>query len=263
MGFNVVVLAQKPKTQTLIVDSDLDMGQYDVMATNVIGDTAEFSEFVGGVGNFSNVLGSGNLDIEGTGNIKGLTTFQNGVQVNGALNVEGSINNVNIASNGEITTAQGVNGADFNGAKITSTKFNGATIDTSGNVTGAKGTFSGAVTGANFNGVTIRTGTLTVTPSSGLVVLPAHQETSSSGQFHGGTTLLPYTPNVSYTGSIKFRGGTSNGILILYTSKKSEGETVSINASTDYTYTFSGIRYLYANTVYSNHPVSFYNFTIT
>ena len=52
MGFNVTALAQKARTQTLIVDSDLDMGQYDVIATDVKGDTAEFSEFVGGVGNF-------------------------------------------------------------------------------------------------------------------------------------------------------------------------------------------------------------------
>lgn len=138
MGFTVTPLAQKARTKTLIADSDLNLGNYDLIATDVRGDTAEFSEFVGGVGNFSNVLGSGNLDIEGTGNIKGLTTFQNAVQVNGSLHVEGSINNVNIADNGEITTAQGVNGADFNGAKITSTKFNGATIDASGNVTGAK-----------------------------------------------------------------------------------------------------------------------------
>ena len=162
MGFTVVPLAQKARTKTLIADSDLNLGNYDLIATDVRGDTAEFYEFVGGVGNFSNVLGSGNLNIEGTGNIKGLTTFQNAVQVNGSLHVEGSINNVNIADNGEITTAQGVNGADFNGASITSTTFNGATIsankfngaiiDTSGNVTGAKGTFSGAVTGASFNG---------------------------------------------------------------------------------------------------------------
>ena len=151
MGFTVTPLAQKARTATLIADSDLNLGNYDLIATGVEGDTAKFDEFIGGVGNFSNVLGSGNLDIEGTGNIKGLTTFQNAVQVNGALHVEGSINNVNIADNGEITTAQGVNGADFNGAKITSTKFNGATIDTSGNVTGASGTFSGKINAANIS----------------------------------------------------------------------------------------------------------------
>ena len=108
MVFTVTPLAQKARTKTLIADSDLNLGNYDLIATDVRGDTAEFGE----------------------------------------LHVEGSINNVNITDNGEITTAQGVNGADFNGAKITSTKFNGATIDTSGNVTGVKGTFSGAVTGA-------------------------------------------------------------------------------------------------------------------
>lgn len=118
MGFNVVPLAQKARTKTLIVDSDLNLGNYDLITTDAKGDTAEFSEFVGGVGNFSNVIGSGNLDIEGTGNIKGLTTFQNAVQVNGSLHVEGSINNVNIDDNGEITTAQGVNADSFNGVEL-------------------------------------------------------------------------------------------------------------------------------------------------
>lgn len=168
MGMSYTGFGAPVTVKNLKVNADLDLGNYDLIATDVKGDTAEFDEFIGGVGNFTNVLGSGNLDIEGTGNVKGLTTFQNGVQVNGALNVGGSINNVNIAANGEITTSQGVNGADFNGAKITSTKFNGATIDTSGNVTGAKGTFSGAVTGTtgtfsgavtgtSFNGIAIGT----------------------------------------------------------------------------------------------------------
>ena len=157
MGMSYTGFGAPVTVKNLKVNADLNLGSYDLTATDVKGDTAEFDEFVGGVGNFTNVLGSGNLDIEGTGNVKGLTTFQNGVQVNGSLHVEGSINNVNIADNGEITTAQGVNGADFNGAKITTTKFNGATIDTSGNVTGAKGTFSGAVRGTSFNGIAIGT----------------------------------------------------------------------------------------------------------
>ena len=59
MGFNVTALAQKARTKTIIVDSDLDMGQYDVIATDVKGDTAEFSEFVGGVGNFAGVIFQG------------------------------------------------------------------------------------------------------------------------------------------------------------------------------------------------------------
>ena len=85
MGFNVVALAQKARTQTLIVDSDLDMGQYDVIATDVKGDTAEFSEFVGGVGNFESGLISGGLDVGGnvTGNIQGFLFVKGNIQTSG------------------------------------------------------------------------------------------------------------------------------------------------------------------------------------
>lgn len=148
MGFTVTPLAQKARTKTLIADSDLNLGNYDLIATDVKGDTAEFSEFVGGVGNFSSGLISGGLDVSG------ILHAENTLQADGNIILEGSINNVNIADNGEITTAQGVNGADFNGAKITSTKFNGATIDTSGNVSGTTGTFSGAVSGTKFTRTT-------------------------------------------------------------------------------------------------------------
>ena len=109
MGFNVVALAQKPRTQTLIVDSDLDMGQYDLIATDVKGDTAEFSEFVGGVGNFTNGLFSDGVDVSG------ILHAESNLQVDGGISLEGSINNVNITPEGEITTSQGINAADFNG----------------------------------------------------------------------------------------------------------------------------------------------------
>lgn len=112
MGINVTALAQKARTQTLIVDSDLDMGQYDVIATDVKGGTAEFSEFVGGVGNFESGLISGGLDVSGILHAEGNT------QVDGNLLLEGSINNVNITDDGEITTTKGVNGADFNGIPL-------------------------------------------------------------------------------------------------------------------------------------------------
>ena len=128
MGFNVTALAQKARTQTLIVDSDLDMGQYDVIATDVKGDTAEFSEFVGGVGNFTSGLFSGGVDVSG------ILHAESNTQVDGNIILEGSINNVNIADDGEITTTKGVNGADFNGAIITSDTFNGVTMDNEGHV---------------------------------------------------------------------------------------------------------------------------------
>lgn len=66
MGFSVTPLAQKARTQTLIVDSDLNLGNYDLITTDAKGDTAEFSEFVGGVGNFESGLVSGELNVEGS-----------------------------------------------------------------------------------------------------------------------------------------------------------------------------------------------------
>lgn len=260
MGFTVTPLAQKARTATLIPDSDLNLGNYDLIATDVKGDTAEFGEFIGGVGNFSNVLGSGNLDIEGTGNIKGLTTFQNAVQVNGALHVEGSINNVNIADNGEITTAQGVNGADFNGAKITATKFNGATIDTSGNVTAA-----------TFNGVVLKSsGVITVTPTNTLKgYIPAHRTDSTDDSCI--LTLLPPNLNgLNYSGSIKLKNpNTSAGREIHYENGVNLRATeIVIPANSDYTLSFTNIPYLLlwfgatSNTVGTEHP-KYYGFNLS
>lgn len=259
MGFNVIPLAQKARTKTLIADSDLNLGNYDLIATDVRGDTAEFSEFVGGVGNFSNVLGSGNLDIEGTGNIKGLTTFQNAVQVNGALHVEGSINNVNIADNGEITTAQGVNGADFNGAKITSTKFNGATINTSGDYSGRKGAFSGAVTGASFNGVPIKqSGNITVTPNNTVIgYIPAHNYTQEG--YNQALTLLPPLGSVKYTGSLKFIANTSANAQ--YYNGTEGVQTLKMEANTPTTLSFTNIPFL--TIAGYGLKISYYGYTLT
>lgn len=259
MGFSITALAQKARTQTLIVDSDLNLGNYDLITTDAKGDTAEFDEFIGGVGNFSNVLGSGNLDIEGTGNIKGLTTFQNGVQVNGSLHVEGSINNVNIADNGEITTAQGVNGTDFNGAKITSTKFNGATIDASGNVTGVKGTFSGAVAGSTINGATITSTKFngaTINASgdvtgrkftrTGAVSVTSSTPTANTFSPINFTCLLPFAPSTLYTGSVKvYNSDSSARPYYYYTNLDGSQSSVSVPANSVGTISFTNVKCLY------------------
>lgn len=105
MGFSITALAQKARTQTLIVDSDLDMGQYDITATDVKGDTAEFSEFVGGVGNFESGIVSGGLDVSG------IIHGESNLQVDGNIVIDGSINNVNIAYDGSINGVKLSNGA--------------------------------------------------------------------------------------------------------------------------------------------------------
>lgn len=263
MGFSVVPLAQKARTKTLIADSDLNLGIYDLIATDVKGDTAEFDEFVGGVGNFSNVLGSGNLDIEGTGNIKGLTTFQNAVQVNGSLHVEGSINNVNIADNGEITTAQGVNGADFNGAKITSTTFNNATISST-KFNGATIASNGNITAGTFNGIVLKTGTLTVTPTSGTFYIPAHSESNNGTIYHGMLNVLPLQPSVTYTGTLKFYN--SYGIdaqLYYWDGTQSDGKYATLVGESNYTLSFTNIKYLNIATNIAPKYITMNNFKIS
>lgn len=187
MGFNVVALAQKARTQTLIVDSDLNMGNYDLIATDVKGDTAEFSEFVGGVGNFTSGLFSGGVDVSGILHAEGNT------QVDGNIILEGSINNVNIADDGEITTTKGVNGADFNGATITATKFNGATIDSAGNVTGAKL--------KQTSPYTVVAGSVPSAAGGGSI------DSDSMLQF-----LLPYNP-AKYTGTITVKSYVVNNTI--------------------------------------------------
>ena len=89
MGFNVTALAQKARTKTLIVDSDLDMGQYDVIATDVKGDTAEFSEFVGGVGNFADITFQGN-EPSGYAPIGSIVAYSSNNAPNGWLICNGS-----------------------------------------------------------------------------------------------------------------------------------------------------------------------------
>ena len=89
MGFNVTALAQKARTKTIIVDSDLDMGQYDVIATDVKGDTAEFSEFVGGVGNFADITFQGN-EPSGYAPIGSIVAYSSNNAPNGWLICNGS-----------------------------------------------------------------------------------------------------------------------------------------------------------------------------
>ena len=254
MGFNVTALAQKARTQTLIVDSDLDMGQYDIIATDVKGDTAEFSEFVGGVGNFTSGLFSSGVDVSGILHAEGNT------QVDGNIILEGSINNVNIADDGEITTTKGVNGADFNGATITSTKFNGATIDASGNVTGAKGTFSGAVTGGSFNGVVLKSsGAINVSNGSNtFYYLPSIN--------NGGLLLLPPRAGCVYSGSITVKATGSSSVSLYYydgvQGSVGSGNPPSISVSTAQAYTFNNIPYLIMGGNYVNY-VQYRAFTLS
>ena len=240
MGFNVTALAQKARTQTIIVDSDLDMGQYDVIATDVKGDTAEFSEFVGGVGNFESGLISGGLDV---GDI---LHAESSMQIDGDLVVEGAINNVNITNEGAISTAKSVTATGGFVGKLTG---NVTGSISGGTVAGSTGTFSGAVTGASFNGLKLSTTpfVVTVTPSNNWFKMTSRTSSSSYNDDFM-LTILPLNPLLLYTGSIVVNTGSNN--FPVEVTAITENNTFSqllsnASGSTEKTVSFTRIRTLY------------------
>lgn len=262
MGFNVTALAQKARTQTLIVDSDLDMGQYDVIATDVKGDTAEFSEFVGGVGNFTSITASdtvlidGNTEIEGDCNVDGSMDIlgavhvEDNVQIDGNLLLEGSLNNVNFGTNGAITTAGKVTASGGFAGNLSGNVSGGT-------VSGTTGTFSGAVTGANFNGVKIKsTGAYTVTPTNTFIQIPY------ASWDVGFVSVLPFS-NVPYTGSLTVKNTSSGyGYFQYITSADSTVKTVGADAGATATLSFTNVNYLMlANN--GNYRVDISNYTLS
>ena len=58
MGMSFSPMYAPSSTTTIKADGDLNINPYDLLATDVKCDTAEASEFVGGVGNFTKVIGS-------------------------------------------------------------------------------------------------------------------------------------------------------------------------------------------------------------
>ena len=55
MGMNFSPMYQPVSTKTIKADGDLNINPYDLLATDVKCDTVEATEFVGGVGNFTNI----------------------------------------------------------------------------------------------------------------------------------------------------------------------------------------------------------------
>lgn len=61
MGMSFSPMYQPITSSNLTVDGDLNLGQYDIIATDGEFDTVEADGFVGGVGNFSSVLTADSL----------------------------------------------------------------------------------------------------------------------------------------------------------------------------------------------------------
>lgn len=121
MGMNFSPMYQPVSTKTIKADGDLDVNPYDVLAVDGKFDTLEADEFVGGVGNFTSGIVSGGFDVSG------ILHAESNLQVDGGISLEGSINNVNITPEGEITTTQSINAPEFAGnvGSFTSIKYSG------------------------------------------------------------------------------------------------------------------------------------------
>ena len=119
-------------------------------------------------------------------------------------------------------------------------------ITGNGGIVGTTGTFSGAVTGASFNNVVIKSsGTYTVTPDNTIRgYLPMH---SSSGIASGTLTILHPCANVLYYGSLRFRNDTSGTANLVYWNG-SDDDAIQMNISA-YSYvniTFSSVPFIVA-----------------
>ena len=142
---------------------------------------------------------------------------------------------------------------------ITSGKITG-----NGGIVGTTGTFSGAVTGNTFNGVVLKSsGTITVTPTSSIVInnlVYAYMTNASQSS----ATILPFSTNTTYSGSIKVHNNTSSSRSLTYvwdfTSASSTAPSISVPANADATLSFTNIRFLRIGCLYN---VSLYGFTLT
>lgn len=161
---------------------------------------------------------------------------------------------------------------EVNGALSCTSVTTSGKITGNGGIAGTTGTFSGAVTGASFNGVAIKSsGTYTVTPNGAMLgcILP-------TGNMY--TMLLPPW-NGTYSGSIKFYGSVpSNAAVQTYTRLKYyDGKSETINnldwsvKTGDNTLTFSNIPYLLVarsttstgSSSSSTYNLYYYGFTLT
>ena len=122
--------------------------------------------------------------------------------------------------------------------------LNCASVTTSGKITGnggiagTTGTFSGAVTGASFNGVVLKSsGVITVTPTSNYrqaVYFDFSYDTMP-------VLVLPPYYDCTYTGSLKFKNPLSSTQTLVYCLGASDRSTVDITANSTYTLSFTNV----------------------
>ena len=193
-----------------------------------------------------------------------------GNQSGGSISATSITNSGTLTNTGKITANGGIGTTSLTtSSTITSTgkiTANGG-ISTKA-LTATTGTFSGAVTGASFNGVPLKTsGTITVQPGNTIMgYIPQSWNNGDYTYRMGKLLMLPPVGTVKYTGSIKFfipdvSGVPSRGTSLNYWDGSSENY-ISLDAAKNstVTLTFSNICYLLITTY---DVAQYYNYTLT
>ena len=116
-------------------------------------------------------------------------------------------------------------------------------ITGNGGIAGTTGTFSGAVTGASFNGLVLRKGTITVTPSTEFV----HAYLFSYSREYP-ICILPMIAGIKYSGRIQYRSTQtgSDSAFFIWDSKQTDyNRSFPLASEGTLTYSFTNIDYLY------------------
>ena len=184
-----------------------------------------------------------------------------GNQSGGSISATSITNSGTLTNTGKITANGGIGTTSLTtSSTITSTgkiTANGG-ISTKA-LTATTGTFSGAVTGASFNGVVLKSsGTITVTPNNTAIgYLPTHS--SSFEDNNQALTLLPPLGSVKYTGSLRFIANAATRAM--YFNGTAYTQTLSIDANTLTTLSFTNIPFLTIAGYGSN--ITYYGYTLT
>jgi len=95
---NVIPLFKRQTIKNLVIDDNLNMGEYSVIAEKIISEQINSVDgsFSGDVTINGQTINEGNLDVNGDFSVAQDSSFQNDVVVNGDLTVNGTITNTAI-----------------------------------------------------------------------------------------------------------------------------------------------------------------------
>ena len=134
-----------------------------------------------------------------------------------------------------------------------------------GGITSTTGTFSGAVTGKTFNGVTLKSsGIITITPNNtDMGFIPKYADSVANPGI-GSIMLLPVMGNITYSGSIVFHNTNVDSRTVYWQNGKDEdiNSNYYIPANSVYTLTFTSIPYL-AVSAHERYTIKYRGFTFS